>query len=94
MSLPKNLSWAAAQTVWAQDINPVLKNQLIQGVLITDIKLINGVTVINHMLSRQMVGWFLTDIDASATVYRSQPLNTKTLTLTSNSVATVNVWCF
>lgn len=93
-NLSTKLPWELAQTKWASQINPVLSNQLIQGQLITGIKLINGVTTFNHLLSRQMVGWMIVDVDGAATVYRSQPFNDITLTLTSNAVATANIWCF
>lgn len=93
-NLSTKLPWDLANTKWAAQLNPLLSNQLMQGQLITGIKLINGVTTFNHLLSRQMIGWMLVDIDAAATVFRSQPLNDKTLTLNSNAAATVAVWCF
>ncbi len=94
MSLPQKLPLDLMQTTWATELNPLLKNQLTQGILIPNVSLINGVTVINHLLSRQQVGYIITDINAAATIYRSQPLNTKTLTLTSNAAAVVSIWMF
>ena len=94
MALPQGLDIQKMQNTWATALDPVIKNQLINGILIKDVSLINGITVINHRLSRQMQGWMIVDINAAATVYRSQPFNDKTLTLTSNAVALCNVWCF
>lgn len=94
MSLPLRLPWDKAQDRWATEINPVIQNQLVNGLLILSIPLINGVTVVNHKLGRQMQGWAIVDINASASVYRSQPFNDKTLTLTSNAAATANLWVF
>lgn len=82
------------QTKWKQEITPAIQSPLIQGQLISDISLINGVTTINHKLSRKMIGWYVVDIDASAAIYRSQPLNDKTLTLTCNTACTINLWVF
>lgn len=94
MSLPKGLDLLKTQTTWATQLDPVIQNQLVNGILISNINLINGVTVVNHKLGRKMQGWMIADINSAATVYRSQPLNDKTLTLTSNASAIANVWCF
>lgn len=94
MSLPLRLPWDLAQTRWATEIESVIDLPPNQGILIKNIQLINGVTVINHKLSRQMQGWILIDVDAPAAIYRSQPFNGATLTLTSNAAATVSLWMF
>lgn len=82
------------QVKWRPILNPVIANELVNGFPITNIVLINGVTVINHLLGRKMQGWILTDVNGAATIYRSKPLNDKTLTLTSNALVTVNLWVF
>ena len=94
MSLPRGLSLPMMTSQWATALDPVIKNQLIQGNLISNISLINGVTTINHLLGRKQIGYIITDIDAAAIIFRSQPLNDKTLTLTSNAICTISVWCF
>lgn len=81
-------------TKWSSILNPLLKKVLPQGLLLSNVALANGDTTINHLLSRQMIGWFLTDIDGAAQIYRSQPLNDKTLTLTSSAAVTVSIWVF
>lgn len=82
------------QTSWKTAITPVLQNEINQGLLLTGVKLTNGVTVINHLLGRKMIGWQQADIDGPATYYRSAALNDLTLTLTSNAVVTVSLWVF
>ena len=82
------------QTKWKAAITPVINNEINQGSLIEGVALINGATVINHLLGRQMVGWMIVDINAAATVYRSAGLNDKTLTLTSDAIAIASVWDF
>lgn len=94
MSLPKRLSWDLAQDRWATELDPLLKNPLNQGVMIPNVSLINGVTVINHRLGRKQVGYIITDINAAAIIYRSQALNDLTLTLTSNAACQISIWCF
>lgn len=82
------------QTNWASQINPVLSNDLINGIALDAIDLIIGSNTINHLLGRKQVGWFITDINVPSMIYRSQPLSATTLTLTSSAVCTVNLWVF
>lgn len=82
------------QTQWATQLDPVISNQIVNGLLIKNVKLINGITVVNHLLGRQMQGWYIVDINANVGVHRSQPMNDKTLTLTSSGIAVCNLWCF
>lgn len=82
------------QTGWAQSLNPVIDNPLNHSVLLKNISLINGATVVNHLLGRMMQGWILCDVNAAATIYRSASMNALTLTLTSNAACTVNLYVF
>jgi hypothetical protein len=82
------------QNSWASQLNPVLANPLTSANILKNVKLINGTTIINHLLGRMQQGWFLTDINAAATIYRSQPLSATTLTLTSNAACTVSIGVF
>lgn len=92
--LPKQLPLERMQSIWKSQLDPILANNIINGSQLTNISLISGVTVINHLLSRKQQGWFITDIDGAAQVYRSQPFNDKTLTLTSDAPVIVNIWCY
>lgn len=82
------------QTSWSKEINPLLNNTLMNGQMLKDISLVTGANTINHLLSRKMQGWMLVDINAAVTVYRSQPMNDKTLTLTASGNAIVSLWVF
>lgn len=80
--------------IWKSYLDQILANQLLQGILIKNQSLQTGSNIINHLLGRLQVGWIITDQNASAAIYRSQPFNASTLTLTSSAPATVNIWVF
>jgi hypothetical protein len=82
------------QKQWMSQLNPLLGNILTQGSLLSGQKLINGSTTFNHYLSRQMTGWLIVDQNSLASIYRSEPLNNTTLTLTSSAACTVSLWVF
>jgi hypothetical protein len=82
------------QTLWASQLDPLLANPLNSVRVLPNVSLNNGVTVINHLLGQMMQGWFLTDIQGAATIYRSAAMNSLTLTLTSNAAVTVNIGVF
>lgn len=98
MILPKfyteDLTLSLIQSRWASIINPYLQNPLNQGQLIKNVALASGTTIVNHGLGRMMQGWYVTDINGSATIYRSQPFNDLTLTLVSNAAVTVSLAVF
>jgi hypothetical protein len=95
MSVPlsNKLEWELANPLWAQALNPIIASPLSSSRIITA-SLINGATIINHGLGRLMQGWFIVDINGAATIYRSQPLNTTTLTLTSNAAVIAKIGVF
>ena len=82
------------QTKWASILNPLIKSPLNNVFILENVVLNNGVTTINHLLGRTQQGWFLTDINGAATIYRSQPFNSLTLTLTSNAAVTISIGVF
>ncbi len=92
--LPQKLPLPLMQTTWAQMLNPIIAFPPVQGTLLTNIPLINGVTIVNTLLGRKMQGWIITDTNAAATIYRSAAMNDKTLQLTSNAAVTVSIWVF
>lgn len=94
MGLPKKLPLDLMQDRWASILNPLLSNQLTQGLLLKDQFLTNGVTILNHRLGRKMVGWFITDISGAAQIYRAAPLDDLTLTLTSDAAVVASLWVF
>ena len=98
MALPifkdPNQNLMLMQTKWAGQLNPVLSNPSVSPLLLSGVRLANGVTVINHMLTYKMRGWRIVDIDGAATIYRSAPLNALTLTLTSSAAVNVSLEVF
>lgn len=82
------------QTRWKSILDPFLGSNFLNGSILQSISLINGTTTINHLLGRTPNGWLLVDIDASANIYRSQPFNNLTLTLTSDAACIVNLYIF
>jgi hypothetical protein len=93
-NLPRQLPWEISRDRWASAINPFLANPTNNISILNDVKLINGVTIINHLLGQTPQGWFITDINGAATVYRSAPYTSTTLTLTSSAAVTVSIGVF
>lgn len=96
MSLPQKLTLAALQTQWAQQLNPVISNVLINGQLLKSIPLVIGTNVINHGLQRNLQGWFLVSPRGSAVVYQAaqQPNGTLSLTVVASAAITTDMWVF
>lgn len=82
------------QTRWASILNPFLANPLNQMRQLEDITLVAGDNVINHLLGYTMRGWVVTDITGASTVYRSAPLNNKTITLNASAPAIISLAVF
>ena len=99
MSLPfimtKDQDLNLLQTRYRSLINPVLDNPLLKGNLIDGVVLTIGSTnVLNHKLSRNQLGYIITDQNATARIYRAAPLNEKTLTLASDAAVTISLLVF
>lgn len=85
------------QNKWSSILNPLLANPIAQGHIVNDVKLINGVTVVNHGLGRKLVGYIIVGLSAPASVYDNQATNNManlTLSLTSNAAATAQLYVF
>lgn len=91
--LSTNLPWNMANNQWATSLNPLLALAILNGSPIEAV-LVTGANTINHKLGRTMQGWFVTDINSAITIFRSQPLNDKTITLTSSGGATISLWVY
>ena len=92
--LPLKLPWISASDRWATIINPVMALPPNQGTLVSNVKLIVGTNVVNHLLGKKQQGWLITDINGSAKIYRSAAFNALTLTLVSDTAVTVSFWMF
>ncbi len=97
MKLPQMLDWDKAANRWASMIEPYINQPIVQGRLVENVSLINGTTVVNHLLGRKLVGWFIVGINGAATVYDNQASNQTpqlTLSLTSNASVVATIWVF
>lgn len=82
------------QSNWTAQLNPIIANPLTDPTILTNVSLATGVNVINHLLGKTQQGWFITDINAVVSIYRSAPFNNLTLTLTSSAPCTVSLGVF
>lgn len=96
MGLPINLPLSAMQTKWKADIDPVLSNPMTSVNILKNISLIDGTNTINHLLGRQIQGWFISDIQGAASIYRpsTSQFNDLTLTLISSSAVICSIGVF
>lgn len=92
--LSSKLQWELMNPILASTMNPIIASPLSSASILKNIVLVNGVSTINHKLGRMMQGWFLTDINSPATIYRSAPFNSTTLTLTSDASVIVSIGVF
>lgn len=93
--LSTKLPWELAQTKWAADLNPVISLPILAGVQINSISLkATTPKAINHLLQRLPQGWFLVDINASATVWRSALWTNTMITLESSADVTVSLYIY
>lgn len=91
MNLPIKLQPDQMQTRWKSILDPVLENPLNSVTLLKDVSLKVGTNSVNHLLQKVQQGWFFTDIQGPATIYRSAPFNDKTLVLTSSAAIIVSL---
>lgn len=93
-SLPLSGSPSPIFTRWKAILDSLLKNPLNSASVLKNVQLTTGVNVINHLLGRTQQGWYLTDINGAAVIFRSEPFNNLTLTLTSDADVIVNIGVF
>lgn len=93
-----NASFTMMQNTWATQLNPLLNNPIVNGVILKNISLAIGDNNINHTLGRNLQGWVLVRQRAVfAQVFDKQdtnPMPSKTLVLNSNAVAVVDILVF
>lgn len=85
------------QTKWSSVLNPVISNPSIQSVILKNITLANGTTVVNHMLGRNLTGWRIIRQRAQAGICDVQDSNQTpqlTLVLLSDADVSVDLECF
>lgn len=94
MQLPINLTQDLQTTRWKSILDPLLENPLNNVSILKNVDLIQGENSVNHYLGKMQQGWFLIDLDAPVTIYRSGDFNTKTLILTASGSCTVSIGVF
>ncbi len=95
--LPQKLPLDLMQTQWAQQLDPVIANPVLQNNILSKVSLVAGTNVINHKLGRKLQGWQLSRIRASATIYDNQDSNQMpelTLILVSSADVVVDLVVF
>lgn len=92
--LSTQLPFPQLLTKWSSVLNPLISNPLNSVTILPRVSLVTGKNVINTLLGTMQTGWIILDIDAPVTVYRSEPFNTKTLTLTSSGDASILIGVF
>lgn len=94
MQLPLLKNLDTLQTRWKSILDPILANPIATASTLTNIGLVVGNNSIPHLLDRKMQGWMISDINAAASIYRSQPFNASTITLNSSAVCIINLVVF
>ncbi len=95
--LSPKLEWSLANPKWAAELNPVLANPIVNGHLISNIRVSNGDNVINHGLGEKLQGYFVVLNSASVTFYDKQSINQTpnlTLILNASGAAIISLWVF
>jgi len=78
-------------------LKQITSKDILNGVLLKNIRLTSGSNTINHKLGRQLIGFIVIRQRAQAQIWDSQDDNSlKNLTLILNSSANVEIdlWCF
>lgn len=86
-SLPQKLDLPKMQTTWAQLIEPVLNNPIVQGNQLKQVQLSAGNNTINHKLGRNLQGYIVTAMYSSYAQIYTQPSNFPELLLVLNASA-------
>jgi hypothetical protein len=92
--LSSKLPWETANPILAQLINPFIANPTNNIQIISNYSFKTGTNILNHGLGRLMIGWFIIDPQGLGTLYRSAPLNSLTITLTSSDDFTSSIGVF
>lgn len=96
-NLSPKLEWELANPKWAATLNPVLANPLINGSILSGIKLKTGFNLVNHLLGRKLQGYIVVLKDANVDIYDSQAVNPYpdlTVVLNASGAATISLYVF
>lgn len=68
-------------------------NPLNSGTILKSTSLSVGSNVIPHKLGQKLQGWFITDINAASSIYKTES-NDKTITLNSSVACIIDLFVF
>lgn len=94
MQLPTKIPFDLMLTKWSSILNPLIANPLNDLSILKNVALGIGETKIPHLLGRMQQGWMILDVNGVATIYRSKPLESLFLYLTSSAAVTVQLGVF
>lgn len=89
--------WSLLQTTWSSLIDPIIGRKQNQSNILSNVALVNGTTVVNHLLGRKLSGWKVILQDAKASIFDNQSTNQTpelTLVLVSDAATTVSIEVF
>lgn len=94
----KNSEVTQLQKNVEEAINPVINSQIVDGVLLRDLKLCPlSANLVTHKLGRPPLGWIVVRKRADSRIWDiqdSNTLKTSTLALTCSHEVTVDLWIF
>jgi hypothetical protein len=86
------------QTNLGKQVNPVLKQKILNGALLTNVALSTTATPVPHKLGRKYAGFWVAGASANATVYQldfAAPVQAQSvINLVASAPVTVNLWVF
>jgi hypothetical protein len=85
------------QTVWRSILEPFLRKQQNQSIILKNISLISGTTTVKTGLDRPLEGWKIVRQRASASIYDNQDANAdpaSSLILISSAAVVVDIEVF
>lgn len=94
MSLPLLKDFSLMLTQWKSALDPILANPIILGTQLSTISLSTIATTVPHKLGRTQLGWFITDINAAATIFRTGDFNASNMVLTASAPCIVDIWVY
>lgn len=89
--LPQKLSLPLMQTTWAQQLDPIIANPILDGVQQNNVVLAIGDNAINHKLQRKPQGYIIVGMRNAYSQIIDVVSQTPNLTLILNSSAATTV---
>ena len=94
MATSQSLPYPLQQTQLVSQANQSSAVSITQGVQLSGITIGTTATTVKTTLGRVQLGWFLTDQNTNATVWRSGTFNNSFMTLTASTECVVSIWVY